>query len=63
MGTKLVKIDTKDHTHAAYDGRNKVQSAQFTRCLDAGEVEVFRTHPKGFLENIGFIDPIEPSAA
>lgn len=49
---QLVVIDTKTFNHVAFEGRNRVAHATFTRTLDAGECEQFRTDPVGFLGGV-----------
>jgi len=56
MTTKLVYIDTVDHKYSAFEGKKKVASTQFTRPLDAGEVECMRVNPNAFLGNVEFVD-------
>lgn len=46
--TKLVVIDGKTNTYAAYEGKTRVDRAVFSRPMLADEVEHYRVDPLGF---------------
>ncbi len=52
MTMNLIKINTKTLEHVAYDGKQRIASAQFTRALLPDEIEAMRKDPIAFLEGI-----------